>query len=103
MANEQMAYNKVIEFSEKEELQFLDFSLTYIGRVDLEKKGSLSFFKRNFQVKVDGVEAQILEVLHGQVPPKPLEFQVGNKEFTLYTFKTPDGLDLLDSKLYIKH
>ena len=78
--------------------------LNYIEKIDSKNDGksTASFYNKVYLVQtVDGKEFKI-SVLHGQVPPKPIDFEANGKNYILYTYQTPDSVNIYDKAIYIK-
>lgn len=86
------AFDKPVPYYVGREIDFGDFRLTYKGSRDETPKGTTaSRYVADFQLKSkNGKEDQTLSVMSGQLPPRPLSFEVGKHKYTLYTFSFKD-------------
>jgi hypothetical protein len=79
------------------------FSIEYLGSEDRTPKHvTATLFVESYAVIDNATHTkQVIEVRSGQLPPKPQQFQVAGKHFTLGTFKTPDGARLSPDQFII--
>lgn len=75
--------------------EFPDFKITYNGKEEVDgKPATVAVTRENFLVKdKKGAEVKVT-VSSGQVPPQPVKFKVHDREYTLYTYRSPAGEDL---------
>jgi len=87
--------NKLILKIQNLLIQFPAFSITYLGSTFRDEAPvTLSFTTERYSIRdKKGVE-QIIEIVSGQLPPKPFDFKVGTNSFILQTYKNNFGEDL---------
>ena len=98
-----MSYGKAIPYSKGESLKFPDFSLTYVDYVHYQHPiASISTNTQVFMAKSEDNKELKIEVVSGQLPPRPEEFSINDKVFILYTFSGPKGLRLEPGHLLVE-
>ena len=86
--SEQISYSNGVTYFVGLKREFPDFYLTYLGKEDKTPPGTTATsIVQNFEIQDRFSKNKIvLEVHSGQVPPKPVEFNLGKKKFTLHTY-----------------
>jgi hypothetical protein len=99
-----MDYNSIAQMNGKEEIQFTDFSISFLEQIDSEENGktTASSFKKIYLIKQNDNKEIKVAVVHGQIPPQPKDFEVEGKKFTLFTYQTPDKENILGKGIYIQ-
>ncbi len=71
------------------ELNFVNFSLTYLGETHSEKQlATASWEKYKFLIKDNSNNEQRIDIISGQQPPMPYQFSIDGSGFTLMTYQT---------------
>jgi hypothetical protein len=71
------------------EYSFRDFSLTYLGTINSEQAPvTSSWTSDKYLVKDKANKEQIIDIVSGQRSPAQYDFDIGQKEFTLFTYQT---------------
>ena len=97
-------YGAPVAYGVQQVLQFPDLSLRYLGKDEKNwqpGEPTVNWTIKHFSVTADGAAPQMLEVRSGQVPPQPLTFTIGQKAYTLYTHRLPDGSQLMSDQLMV--
>jgi hypothetical protein len=96
-------YNIAVPKVTKVNRDYDDFLLEYLGSEDRTPKGtSASAYVESFKVTAKSDHSvQIVEVHSGQLPPRPTDFSVGKKLFTVMTFRTSEQQDLNPRKFVV--
>lgn len=100
-------YGQAVNYSKKNPLSFVDFSITYVKEVDPEEgskvKTTASIRVKYFKIIGKKGEENIeLRITHGQLPPKPQVFRVEGTQYTIYTYNSPQGDRLFPDNLLIE-
>ncbi len=83
------AIDKVILKTKDVELDFGDFSLTYLGETQSDDAPvSASWVANRFLLKDKTGQSQVIRIISGQLSPPAHDFDLDQKRFTLLTFET---------------
>lgn len=83
-------YGKVVEFEQNQQLNYPEFSIVFLERVDGSEGTTASILIARFLVK-SGDNEEKIEIVSGQLPAPDYKLTLKSGKFLIRTYKTGDG------------